>query len=123
MDCRLLNFSASGLAVETDVGMRLGVPYPFRLRHDGRSVSIEAEVRWCRLVRNERSEAAELRPVYRAGAAFVDWRCQIPVLPEGALEQEIGTAVDRWIESSRTTEAVRGAGRKIVRHSRFGRRR
>jgi hypothetical protein len=117
IDCRLVNLSTSGLAIETSVGLRLGVPYPFRLRDGEQALSTEATVRWCRLVRNETVDG-ESRPVYRAGAAFVEWLTQGPEEPQSAFEQQIDDALDQWMEQSRTTPDRRPAPQHtIVRHA------
>lgn len=113
IDCRLVDLSTSGLGIETSVGLRLGVPYPFRLRDGQQTLSTEAVVRWCRLVRNESSEG-ESRPVYRAGAAFVDWLPVEPEVPIANLERQIDVALDRWIEQSRTSGREPDPGRTIV---------
>lgn len=114
IDCRLVDLSSSGVGIETSVGLRLGVPYPFRLREGGQTLRTEAVVRWCHLIRNEITDG-ESRPVFRAGAAFVDWQ---PVEPEeaaGSFEQQVDDAIDQWIDRSRTAGSNAGAKRTIVR--------
>ena len=80
--------------------MRLGVPYPFRLRDGRQSLGTEAVVRWCRLVRNETVEG-ESRPVYRAGANFVDWQPGDPPPAPDTFEQQVDDAIDSWMNNSR----------------------
>jgi hypothetical protein len=104
IDCRLLDLSTSGIGFETSIGLRLGVPYPFRLRDGRQTLGTEAVIRWCRLVRNETAEG-ESRPVYRAGASFVDWQAPEPMASAGAFEQQIDDTLDDWIERSRTGQA------------------
>jgi hypothetical protein len=115
IDCRLLNLSTSGLAIETTTGLRLGVPYPFRLRDGEQTISTEAEVRWCRLVRNEVVEG-ELRPIYRAGAAFVEWQSMTADGPANAFEEEIEATLDEWIDQSRMKDQDPTSERTIIRH-------
>lgn len=113
IDCRLVDLSPAGLGIETDVGLRLGVPYPFRLRDGAQTLATEAVVRWCRLVRNEPFEGG-LRPVYRAGVSFVDWLIPEPIPRGSTLEDQIDDAVDRWIELNRTTVPSPARERKII---------
>ena len=116
IDCRLLNLSTSGLAIETSVGLRLGVPYPFRL-HDGeQTVITEAKVRWCRLIRNETVEG-ESRPVFHAGAAFVEWQVLEPEESQSTLEEQIDETLDRWMEKSRAPNQGPASDRPIVRYA------
>jgi hypothetical protein len=113
-DCRLLDLSTSGLGVETSVGLRLGVPYPFRLRDGDQTLTTEAVVRWCRLVRNETVDG-ESRPVFRAGAALVDWQLPEPEAAVSALEEQIDDTLDQWIEQSRKPEPGPDSERTISR--------
>ena len=113
IDCRLLDLSTAGIGFETDIGLRLGVPYPFRLRDGDQTLATEAVVRWCRWVRNECVDG-DFRPVYRAGASFVDWQAPEPESAEAGLEQEIDDAIDGWIEKSRNGDAKGSSERTIV---------
>ena len=116
IDCRLVDLSTSGLGIETSVGLRLGVPYPFRLRDGAQGLSTEAVVRWCRLVRNEVIDG-ESRPVYRAGAAIVDWQPLEPAVTATPFEHQVDVALDQWIESSRTTHRRHRQERTIVHNA------
>lgn len=120
IDCRLLDLSAAGVGFETSVGLRLGIPYPIRLRDGDKILSTEAVIRWCRWVRNDTVDG-EARPVYRAGASFVDWKVPDPPPKTRGLELQIDTAVDSWIARSRTGGSEPVAQRKIVRHDSHGR--
>ena len=121
IDCRLVDLSPSGLGFETSVGLRLGIPYPFRLRDGAQDVSTEAVVRWCRLVRNEKVDGG-WRPVYRAGASFVDWQAPEPTPPGNAVEQQVDDAfeqqvddvLDDWMNTSRSDEQTLVPERTIV---------
>ena len=122
IDCRLLDLSTSGIGFETSVGLRLGVPYPFRLRDGQQLLATEAVIRWCRLIRNE-TIAGESRPVYRAGASFVDWQAPEPMVADGSLERQIDDALGDWIEQNRTGDRTAPSGRTIVHASRRPKRR
>ena len=113
MDCRLLDLSTAGIGFETDIGLRLGVPYPFRLRDGDQTLGTEAVVRWCRWVRNESAEG-DFRPVYRAGASFVDWQAPEPERAVAGIERQIDDAIDGWIEQSRNGDANDSSERTIV---------
>ena len=113
LDCRLLNLSTSGLAIETNVGLRLGVPYPFRLRDGEQLLNIEAEVRWCRLVRNETVDG-ESRPVFHAGAAFVDWQAPEAEEQASAIEQQIDDTLEHWLAQSRVPD--QGSAERTIIH-------
>lgn len=117
IDCQLVNLSTSGLAIETSAGLRLGVPYPFRLRHGEVTVSTEAEVRWCRFIGNATTDHGDWQPVYRAGAAFVEWQPMGDAEPASAFEQQIDSTLDDWIERSRTPGRDDGSERTIVQHT------
>ena len=114
IDCRLLDLSTAGIGFETDIGLRLGVPYPFRLRDGHQTLGTEAVVRWCRWVRNE-SVGGDHRPVYRAGASFVDWWAGEPAAKVAGVERQIDQAIDGWIDRSRTARPDPDARRTIVR--------
>ena len=112
-DCRLLNLSTSGLAIETNVGLRLGVPYPFRLRDGEQTLGTEAKVRWCRLVRNETMEG-ESRPVFHAGAAFVEWQTLELEERKSSFEQQVDDTLDQWLEESRAVD--QGPAERAIIH-------
>ena len=113
MECRLLDLSTAGIGFETGIGLRLGVPYPFRLRDGDQTLGTEAVVRWCRWVRNDIVDG-DFRPVYRAGASFVDWQSPELERAAGGIERQIDDAIDGWIEQSRNGVVVNGRERTIV---------
>lgn len=114
IDCRLVNLSTSGLAIETSVGLRLGVPYPFRLHHGKQTLGTEAVVRWCKLVRTE-TVHGESRPVYRAGAAFVEWQPLKLEKLEVGFEEQIDETLDQWMAQSRRVDPSAVTERTIIR--------
>jgi hypothetical protein len=137
IDCQLVDLSTSGLGFETSIGLRLGVPYPFRLRDGTQTLGTEAVVRWCRLVRNE-TVGGESRPVYRAGAAFVEWQTleppasagepaspdsespttdSEPAAPDSDLEQQIDSTLDDWLKNSQAPVPNPEAERKIIHNA------
>jgi hypothetical protein len=47
IDVSLVDASGSGLGVESERPLRLGVVYPFRVRREGRVSEVYGLVRWC----------------------------------------------------------------------------
>ncbi len=47
MEVDLIDASGSGLGVEAERPLRIGVIYPFRLRRDGQVSEVYGLVRWC----------------------------------------------------------------------------
>ena len=47
MEVRLVNVSGSGLGIEAERPLRIGVVYPFRLRLDEQASEVYGLVRWC----------------------------------------------------------------------------
>lgn len=60
IEVELVDASDSGLGVESERPLRIGVVYPFRLRRDGAVSEVYGTVRWC-------AEASANR--FRAGVA------------------------------------------------------
>lgn len=48
LEVELVDASESGLGVETDRPLKIGVTYPFRLCRDGAVSEVYGLVRWCR---------------------------------------------------------------------------
>ena len=88
---RLVNLSASGFAIETDRGLRIGEYCGFSIRRESRepgerasgglpptltprilaiSTRFVGTVRWCSLHRTIRWTNGEVSPVFRAGVEF-----------------------------------------------------
>lgn len=67
---RVINLSLSGLAMESSTGLRTGSRHSFRLILRQKRYAIEAEVRWCRLVRTVGQRPGDFAPVFRTGLAF-----------------------------------------------------
>ena len=61
-----MDFSRSGLGLETQVALRLGATYRFR-HFGGGGRTLTATVRWCRLRATRRGRAGEILPLFRAG--------------------------------------------------------
>jgi hypothetical protein len=66
----LLNFSASGLAIETTQSLRVGALYTFRLGRPWMSFRVTGSVRWSRLARTRRVRSGEVTPIFVAGLAI-----------------------------------------------------
>lgn len=66
-ECRILNLSATGMAVETSTPLAPGRGYTLKIEHDGRQIPIAGTVAWCRLQGTRRNDAGEALPVYAAG--------------------------------------------------------
>lgn len=88
LEARLVDFSRTGLGLETHAGLRIGATYRFRL-FGGRGRAVAATVRWCRLRRLDRRANGDVAPVYRAGLTLDDggerWAAsELPIsTPEG----------------------------------------
>lgn len=70
LDARVLNMSLTGMAIETSTKLAVGGSYRLRIPHRRDDVRFEARVKWCRLIRTEKSEAGDVVPVYQAGIDF-----------------------------------------------------
>jgi hypothetical protein len=67
---RLLNLSADGAAIETNVPPRIGAEVLCELENQQTTVMIPGEVRWCKLGSTSSDEGGDVVPVYRAGIRF-----------------------------------------------------
>src|SRR6188768_1499676 len=72
LDARILNMSLTGMAIETGSVLKVGGDYWLRLSQEGAPLRFKTNVKWCHLVRNERSSAGDVRAVYQAGLDFRD---------------------------------------------------
>lgn len=68
-DLVVRDISLTGLAVETDVPLRIGDRYSLAMWGRGDAIEVPAEVRWCNLVA-VRTVAGKTVNVYRAGLDF-----------------------------------------------------
>lgn len=57
MEVELVDASDSGLGVEAERPLKIGVIYPFRLRRDGEVSEVYGLVRWCQTERPDRFRA------------------------------------------------------------------
>lgn len=64
---RVLDWSRSGLAVESESGLRIGARYALTVHSETRNRRLLGTVRWCALRRTRRTGDDEVRPVYQAG--------------------------------------------------------
>ena len=70
-DAKIMNMGLTGMAVETDVQLRVGRNYSFSIRHsDSEPLRLSGTVVWCHLRGLRRSETSETRTVYEAGFSF-----------------------------------------------------
>jgi len=70
---RIINMSVTGLAVETDMQMRVGRSYSLTLRHGADFVlKLAGTVVWCHLRGVRKTESGETQSVYHAGFRFDD---------------------------------------------------
>lgn len=70
--CRILNLSSGGLAVESATPLAPGRSYTLKVEHDGRQISLSGSVAWCRLQGTRRAEGGDSVPVYAAGIELGD---------------------------------------------------
>lgn len=66
-ECRILNLSERGLAVQTTAALAPGRSYSLKVQHEGRQIPLAGTVAWCRLQGTERNEKGESVAVYTAG--------------------------------------------------------
>lgn len=96
LDARILNMSLTGMAIETGSVLKVGGDYWLRLaQQDGLPLRFKTNVKWCRLVRNERDAAGEVRAVYQAGLDFRDGLDDNARQVLSFLEQHIVVELDR----------------------------
>ena len=73
LDARILNMSLTGMAIETGSVLKVGGDYWLRVPQEGgEPLRLEASVKWCQLVRNERDATGQMGAVYQAGLDFRD---------------------------------------------------
>lgn len=68
-EVEVFNMSLTGLAVEFQRPLEIGREYQINLQTGDEGLELKSEVRWCHLVRTERSNS-EVIPVYRSGLDF-----------------------------------------------------
>lgn len=78
--CRVLNLSATGMAVESATPLAPGRRYKLKISHGERTIPLSGTVAWCRLQGTRRNEQGDSVPVYAAGIELGD------ELPEKARE-------------------------------------
>jgi len=66
----VLDFSGSGLCIETRESIHVGQDYHFALERRGVPVEIEAQARWCKVHRTLEVGAGEFETIFRAGFMF-----------------------------------------------------
>lgn len=66
-ECRILNLSATGMAVETSAPLAPGRTYTLKVAHEGRQIPLAGTVAWCRLEGTRRNDAGDSLPLYAAG--------------------------------------------------------
>lgn len=99
-EVRLVDISASGMAIDTATPLGPGVEVPLVVASNGRRGTVEGVVRWCRLIETKRLPGGDVRPIYRAGIAFAENLASEPRAAESEFEREVGTAIDRWLRRS-----------------------
>lgn len=68
----LIDYSASGIALESDRGLRIGASYRLELSGDLKTAVPDAVVRWCRLCSvSPGAIKGDFEPLFRAGLEFV----------------------------------------------------
>lgn len=65
--CRIVNLSAGGLAVESAAPLATGRSYTLKVDHDGRQIPLSGTVAWCRLQGTRKDQEGDSVPVYAAG--------------------------------------------------------
>ncbi len=68
-EVEVFNMSLTGLAVECQGPLEIGREYEITLQPGDEGLELRSDVRWCDLVRTERSNS-EVIPVYRSGLDF-----------------------------------------------------
>jgi PilZ domain len=70
VEVKVLNLSLTGMAVEATQQLKLGRLHAVRLGTGGSAISVDATVRWCRLVGTRKGGTGEPVTVYLAGLTF-----------------------------------------------------
>jgi c-di-GMP-binding flagellar brake protein YcgR len=71
-EVRILNLSLTGMAIETDVFLKVEGRYHLKIRSNEHPLDLEVVVKWCHLDRTERRPDGDVAPVYKAGLDFKD---------------------------------------------------
>jgi PilZ domain len=116
LDARILNMSLTGMAIETGSVLKVGGDYWLRLAQPGGAqLRFKTNVKWCRLVRNERDAAGDARAVYQAGLDFRDGLDENARQVLSFLEQHIVVELDRRLTGRFSLAQARTAA-LAVRH-------
>jgi hypothetical protein len=80
---RVIDLSLGGLGIETMTALRIGSRHNFSVVFAEKPVTIEAEIRWCRLTQTIGKGPGEVVAIYRAGLALTR---TLDLFPEGGLK-------------------------------------
>lgn len=83
---RVIDLSLGGMGIETMTALRIGSRHTFStfsVTFAERPVTVEAEIRWCRLTQTIGKGPGEVAAIYRAGLAFTR---HLDLFPEGGLK-------------------------------------
>lgn len=69
-ECRILNLSSSGMAVQTGVPLSPGRSYTVKIEGGSPRLRLPGTVAWCRLKGTKRTEEGDSLPQYAAGIEF-----------------------------------------------------
>jgi len=95
LDARILNMSLTGMALETTSFLKNGGHYWLRVPHGEGQIRFKADVKWCKLVRNDRGPDGEVHTIYQAGIDFRDILDEHAREVLGFLQQHIVVELDR----------------------------
>ena len=70
LDARVLNISLTGMAIETSTLLKVGEDYSLKIPRPEGPLKVQADVKWCHLVRTERTDSGDVVSVYQAGIDF-----------------------------------------------------
>lgn len=62
--------SLTGMAVESREPLEIGRKVDLELRDGRQAIPLNAEVKWCHLVRTEHARLGDVRPIYQAGLDY-----------------------------------------------------
>ena len=68
----VLDFSSSGLCIESRESIHVGQDYHFTLEHHGLPVAVAGQARWCKVHRTIELGRGEFETIFRAGFVFKD---------------------------------------------------
>jgi hypothetical protein len=95
---KILNMSLTGMAVETDMQVRVGRSYSLALRHGEEfALKLSATVVWCHLRTLRKTENGESKSVFHAGFRFDDTLTEKAIDLTHFLEATAVIAVDQRI--------------------------